>query len=610
MIAVPGANPRTRSRALFVGFLVVFSLFAAQLIRVQALDAGAPSNAGLAIRTVKETEPAMRGTITDATGAVLATSIERRTVIVNQQAVTEYEKRIGTKLTTVGVTGAAADLSPLLGIDQASLASKLTGTRKYYILAKNISPLTWHKIADLGIPGITSERTSIRRYPQSTTAASLVGFVDEGQSGKGGIESVLDKQLRGQMGQLSYEVGQDGVRLPNGKVSDSSARRGHDVRLTIRNDLQWWAQNALARKVRETQARSGTVVVQDVRTGNLLALASYPTFDPNHISVTSGSLTNLAFTEVFEPGSTAKVMTAAAALEEGKVTPTTSMIVPFRMHRSDQWFHDAHDHDTEYMTFAGALAQSSNTGIVLAGEQLSAATIESYFRKFGIGALSGAKFPGESPGLFYPSSKWNGSQRYTVMYGQGVSITAIQAAMVYQTIANGGLRMPPTLIDAVADEDGEFVPTPRADGVRVISPQAATELTAMLEGVVSKDGTAPEAQIDGYRVAGKTGTASRYNKELGKYSGYTSSFIGFAPADDPRLVVSVIIQDPKNGYYGGYVAGPVFRDVMTYALQSLQIPPSPTGSRPPALKLKLDTPPNINDPAVLADRRAIGAGPG
>lgn len=607
---MPGANPRTRARALFVGFLVVFSLFGAQLVRVQTLDAGDPSDAGLAIRTVNESEPAMRGTILDATGAILATSIERRTVTVNQQAVAEYTKKAGAERVQAGAAGAAADLAPLLGMDRNALLEKLTGSRKYYVVAKNISPLTWHKISALGIPGIASERTSIRRYPQSTTAASLVGFVDEGQVGRGGIERVLDKKLRGEMGTLSYEVGQDGVRLPNGTTTEKAAKPGRDVRLTIRNDLQWWAQNALARKVQESKALSGTVVVQDVRSGNLLALASYPTFDPNNIDVSPGALDNRAFTEVFEPGSTAKVMTAAAALEEGKVTPSTPMIVPYAMHRSDKPFSDAHKHDTEYLTFAGALAQSSNTGIILAGEQMSPATIEKYFRKFGIGALSGANFPGESPGLFSPSAQWNGSQRYTVLYGQGVSITAIQAAMVYQTIANKGLRMPPTLIDAIAEEDGEMVATPRAEGVRVVSPESAMTLSAMLEGVVSKDGTAPEAQIDGYRVAGKTGTAKRYNEKTKGYTGYTSSFIGYAPAEDPRIVVSVIIQDPQNGYYGGVVAAPVFRDVMTYALQSLKIAPSPAGSQPPAMPLKLDSPPDINDPAVLADRRAIGSGTG
>lgn len=607
-IAIPGSNPRPRSRALFIGSLVVFSVFGAQLVRLQAVDASSPANIALTTRTVTEKEPAMRGTILDSAGDVLATSIERRIVGVDQQSVAKYQKRVNGTLTTVGVVGAAADLAPLLGKDQATLVREMTGSLRYYQLADGVLPMTWQSIAKLGIPGISSQRTSIRRYPQSTSAASLVGFVDSAMKGQGGVESLLNSKLLGTEGTIWYEVGQDGVRLPNGKTTEEPAHRGRDVRLTINGDLQWFAQNRLARAVQDFGAKSGTVIVQSVKTGRLLALASYPTFDPNKITSTA-NLANTAFTEVFEPGSTAKVMTAAAVLQEGKATPQTPMIVPYRMHRSDKWFEDSHEHKTENLTFAGALAQSSNTGIILAGEQLSAATIEKYFRSFGIGTSSGIHFPGESAGLFTKSQNWSGTQRYTVMYGQGVSITAIQAASVYQAIANRGVRITPSLIDSVADSKGTMVATPAPAQNRVVSAQTASTLSEMLEGVVSKDGTAPEAKIDGYRVAGKTGTANRYNDKLKNYSGHTASFIGYAPAEDPEIVVSVIIQDPtKNGYYGGTVSAPVFHDVMNYALRQQKIPPSPLGSTPPALTLKLDSPPDINDPAVLADRHSLAGG--
>ncbi len=607
-IAIPGANPRSRSRALFVGSLVVFSIFGAQLVRLQAVDASSPANLALSTRTVMEKEPAMRGTIFDSGGGILATSIERRIVGIDQQSVAKYRKKVNGKLTTVGVAGAAADLAPLLGMDVATLQREMTGKLRYYQVADDVLPMTWQNIAKLGIPGVSSERTSIRRYPQSTSAASLVGFVDAPMQGQGGIEMLLNKSLLGTPGKIWYEVGQDGVRLPNGKTTEDAAQRGRDVRLTINGDLQWVAQNRLAEAVQYYGARSGTVIVQSVKTGKLLALASYPTFDPNHITSTA-NLTNTAFTEIFEPGSTAKVMTAAAALQEGKVTPQTPMIVPYSMKRSDLTVHDSHLHDTEYLTFAGALAQSSNTGIVLAGEQVSAAILYRYFRLFGLGSPSGVDFPYESAGLLVPPQEQNGSQRYTMMYGQGVSVTAIQAASVYQTIANKGVRLTPSLIEAVGDSKGNLIPTPAPAQTRVVSAQTATELSEMLEGVVSKDGTAPEAQIDGYRVAGKTGTADRYNDKTKSYSGHTASFIGYAPAEDPQIVVSVIIQDPsRNGYYGGAVAAPVFHDVMRYALLQQKVPPSPLGSTPPSLALKLDSPPNINDPAVLADRRSTAGG--
>lgn len=552
---------------------------------------------------VTETVPALRGTIYDSTGTILASSIEKRTIIADQTAVPAYKKEIDKKLVTVGVAGAVDDLAPLLGMDTAKLSDLLTGARRYVVVAKNVSPLTWHTIRKLGIPGVYSARTSQRTYPQSTTSASLVGFTyaDADQDkGGGGVEVDLDDILRGTPGALSYEVGQDMVRLPQGRTKEEPAKAGRDVALTIRNDLQWYAQNVLAQKVREVKAESGTVVVQNVKSGELLAVASYPTFNPNKITDTS-SLNNYAFVDVFEPGSTAKVVTAAAALQEGKATPTTPMIVPYSLKRVDRTFSDSHSHDTEYLTLAGALAQSSNTGAIMLGETMPAATMEGYFRKFGFGSKTAIDFPGESPGLLKPAAQWDGAQRYTVLFGQGLSITAIQAAGVFQAIANGGVRVAPKLIKAVADEDGTMVPTAPSEQVQVVSEQTARQVSEMLEGVVGPDGTAPAAQIEGYRVAGKTGTANRYDAKVGGYSGYTASFIGYAPAADPQLVVSVVVQKPRTTYYGGTVAAPVFHDVMTYALQSLDIPPTPGDTATPGLKLEVDPKTAEADPTLLRD---------
>ncbi|WP_327152879.1 peptidoglycan D,D-transpeptidase FtsI family protein, partial [Nostocoides australiense] len=603
-LARPGANPRVRARGILIGLLVVLSLFAAQLVRVQGLDAGAAAALAMQTRVYTETTPALRGTIYDATGTILASSIEKRIVIADPKAVVEYKKKVDGKTTKVGAAGAAADLAPLLKMSEADVLTEITRPKTRYVeVNKNVSPLTWHTIAELGIPGIYSKRTSVRTYPQGSTAASLVGFTGENQEGAGGIETYLNSSLRGVPGELKYEVGQDGIRLPMGASTESPAKTGRSVQLTIRNDLQWYAQNVLAQKMIDVRASSGTVVVTNAKTGDLLAIASYPTFDPNTKIADNAQLTNLAFTEVFEPGSTAKVITAAAALEEGKVTPSTPMIVPYSLRRSDGQISDSHSHPTEYLTFAGALAQSSNTGIVLAGEQIPPATMESYFRKFGFGSKSAVNFPGESAGLLAPAGQWSGTQRYTVMYGQGLSVTALQAAGVYQTIANGGVHIAPKLVTAMADANGKLQPTPESAKTRVISQDSARQLSQMLEGVVGADGTAPAAQIPGYRVAGKTGTALRYDSRVKGYAGYTASFIGYAPAGDPELVVSVIVQNPKKEYYGGSVAAPVFHDVMLYALTSLDIPPTPGDTEPPKLTLKLDETPDPDDPAVLRDRR-------
>jgi cell division protein FtsI (penicillin-binding protein 3) len=246
---------------------------------------------------------------------------------------------------------------------------------------------------------------------------------------------------------------------------------------------------------------------------------------------------------------------------------------------------------------------------VLVGETMRSSTLESYFRKFGLGSTSGMGWPAESAGLLPPAKRWSGTQETTVMFGQGVSVTAIQAASVFQTIANDGVRVPPRLVKGTTDEDGTFTPARRPAGVRVVRDGVAADVSRMLEGVVSKDGTAPQARIPGYRVAGKTGTADRYvqvSRTQGGYSGKTASFIGYAPADDPRLVVAVIVQRPLKGYYGGSTAGPVFKDVMTYALQELKVPP--TGTDTPKLTLEVPRSQAEADPTVLRDRRSGSGG--
>jgi cell division protein FtsI (penicillin-binding protein 3) len=272
-------------------------------------------------------------------------------------------------------------------------------------------------------------------------------------------------------------------------------------------------------------------------------------------------------------------------------------VIPNRLPRYDANFKDSHEHPTEYRTVAGTLAESSNIGTILVSETMKSKTLESYFRKFGLGALSGAGYPGESRGILPPSKTWSGTKQATVAFGQGISVTAVQAASVFQTIANDGVRVAPRLVDSVTEADGTVTTTPKSTSRRVVSHQTASDLSRMLEGVVSPDGTAEEAQIPGYRVAGKTGTADYYDARVGGYSGRTASFIGYAPADDPQIVVAVIIQKPTYPFFGGYVSGPVFKDVTTYALQELKIPP--TGKKPTPVTLKVTPKEALADPTVL-----------
>jgi cell division protein FtsI (penicillin-binding protein 3) len=323
--------------------------------------------------------------------------------------------------------------------------------------------------------------------------------------------------------------------------------------------------------------------VQDVRTGEVLAMANAPGFDPNDLSrADAAAMGNAALQDAYEPGSTSKVMSMAAVLEEGVARPSTHVVVPNRLHRGDRLFKDDVDHPTWYLTLNGVLAKSSNIGTILATGQLGDTQAESnrilysYLRKFGIGRPTGLGYPGETSGILAKPQDWSTSQQYTIPFGQGLSINAMQAASVYSTIANGGVRIEPTLVRGTRGPDGRFTPAPAPGKTRVVSEKTAKTLAAMLESVVgNEEGTGTKAAIPGYRVAGKTGTANRVDPELGRYKGYTASFAGFAPADAPRVTVYCAIQNPTRGsYFGGQLCGPIYKKVMEFALKTLQIPPT------------------------------------
>jgi cell division protein FtsI (penicillin-binding protein 3) len=352
---------------------------------------------------------------------------------------------------------------------------------------------------------------------------------------------------------------------------------GGDVRLTILSGLQWEAQQACAQQVRTTKADNCTVVVMQPSTGKILALAQYPGYQPTNVTSLAATQ-DLPVSAVFPPGSTAKVITAAAALERGQ-TPMTPYTVPEQITMGGFPFHDADPHPTERLTLAGVLAHSSNVGMVQVAHRISPQVQYQYFRAFGIGVPTGLPLPGSSDGLLAPPSQWWGDQRYTLAFGQGVSVTAVQMASVYATIANGGVRVPPTIVAGTTDANGQYVPTPHPRGHRVLKATTSRELISILQQVPNLDATLasqPWGEIPGYSVAAKTGTAQS-GACLCKYG---ASYIGMAPAGTPQVVVAVNIQNPKTGdYFGNAVAGPVFYHVMKFALQALKIPPD-GGKRP------------------------------
>lgn len=561
----------------------MLSLFVGRLFQIQGLDAQTLAAQAVAERTVTATLPAHRGDIVDRNGSVLATTVERRNITVDQTLVPLYSKKIDGHRVTVGVQGAAADLAVILGERVADLRQVLTGTARFRYVAKDVTPETWRRVALLAVPGIFSEEASRRTYPGDSVAASTLGFLGKDGTPLGGLELTEDSVLAGKAGSIAYERSMDGLQIPTGVQSEVAPVAGRTLRLTLDRDIQWKAQTLLQEQVAKTKAEAGYAVVTDVRTGDVLAIASTPTFDANRPNkAPAEALRNGAITDVFEPGSTSKVITAAAVMEEGVARPSTPFDVDWYIRRADRTFHDSHAHATEPLTLAGIIAKSSNVGTIMAGEKVAPATMYSYLRAFGLGSKTGLG-PGESAGILAAPEDWSGSQRYTVLFGQGLALTAVQATSVFATIANDGVRRTPRLIDATVGPDGDVQETPAAGSTRVVSQKTARQLSRILEAVVGDEGTAEEAKIPGYRIAGKTGTAQAPDSSCGCYRGYTASFIGFAPADDPRLAVSVILQRPTEGHYGGLVAAPVFQKIMAYALAHEQIPP--TGTKPPKLDL-------------------------
>lgn len=431
--------------------------------------------------------------------------------------------------------------------------------------------------------------TTKRVYPNGDLAAGILGWVNADGKGGGGVEQQLNSLLAGKDGKIRYAQS-GGRQVPTVGSTETPAVPGSDVELTIDRDIQWAAQQAITEQVTESKADRGYVIVQDTRTGQVLAMANSPGFDPNDLSKASSvNMGNAALQDAYEPGSTAKVMSMAAVLEQGVATPLTHVIVPNRLHRGDRLFKDDIDHETWYLTLNGVLAKSSNIGTILATGQLGKTqakanqVLYSYLHKFGLGRYSGLDFPGETPGILAKPADWSTSQQYTIPFGQGVSLNAMQAASVYSTIANGGVRVEPTLVRGTKGPDGRFTPAAKPKETRVVSAKTAKTLARMLESVVDdEEGTGTKARIPGYRVAGKTGTANRVDPATGKYKGYTSSFAGFAPADKPRITVYCAIQNATSGsYFGGQICGPVYKQVMEFALKTLQVPP--TGAKAPKL---------------------------
>ncbi|TWD83483.1 peptidoglycan synthetase FtsI [Kribbella amoyensis] len=571
----------------------VLSLFAGRLVLLQGVD---PDSYALAA-TKENTRPfdlhASRGAILDRNGVPFSVSEDAVAITADPSQTTKVAPQL------------AAILAPKLsGTSYDKLLGQLTRKGRYVVLARQVSPQTWNQVTEEmkqqnakikeqnkelpverklpSLVGLYTEQDPIRSHPNGTIAANVVGVVGAEGKGLAGLEYGLNDKLSGRDGKAMYEVDAKGNKIPNADHTVEEPKPGVSAQLTLDADLQWFAEKRIEQAVKQYKASSGTVVTMDVKSGELLAMANYPTYDPNK-PVKASALKNPALEQVYEPGSVQKVVTMAALADAGLISLDTKLKVPGEYTVQRRTIRDHFDHGTLNLTMAGVIAKSSNVGTIMAAQQMPIQDFVHYLKDFGFGEPTGLDFPGESRGLMPPGDEWSELTRSNVAFGQGLSANAVQMTAAVNAVANGGVYMPPKLVKDWVDEDGNLTPNQAAEPRRVVSENAAKQVSTMMEAVTAKGGTATQAAIPGYRVAGKTGTAQEVDSACGCYRKWATSFSGFAPADNPRFVTYVVLQNPTNGRSGGGQGGPVFRDVMSYALQKYAVPP--TGAKQPVVPI-------------------------
>ncbi len=535
-----------RIRLLLVLFTLAFAGLFGRAVWLQAVHARGLDRLGQGQHHATVTVPAPRGAMTDRNGVQLAIGRRAMTVYANP-------KHIADPRTAAIAAGNALRLDPdeLYG----PLADR---SRGFVYVARKADAKRVDALERKGIEGLGFYSEERRVYPQGSVGAHVLGYAGVDNKGLSGLELALDKTLSGRPGRETF------VRDPFGRALDvvqaTPAVEGRDVRLTLDATLQANAESVLRSTVRRWGALSATAVVLDPHSGEVLALAVEPGFDANGFPQTSREVQrNRAVTDTYEPGSTLKVVTVAGALSEGLVTPTTSFTLPPRLQVADRVIHEAHRTGTERMTVAAILAQSSNIGTITLAQMLGRERLTRWLGRFGFGKKTGIDFPGETRGIL--PSEWSGSTIGTLPIGHGIAVTPVQMASAYAAVANGGVWKQPHL-----------VLSERVRQRRVVSRAVSEQLMSMMRDVVL-EGTGTEAAVEGYQVAGKTGTAAKPDPRGGySTSRYVASFVGAVPASDPRLVILVTVDEPST-IWGGVVAAPAFQQIASFALQYLEIPP-------------------------------------
>jgi cell division protein FtsI (penicillin-binding protein 3) len=546
-----------RIRLLLVVLLLAFAASLGRAVWLQAVRAAPLAELGQRQHRQSVEVPARRGTIYDRGGVELALGERAMTVYADPRQVRDPRR-------------VAAEAARILGVDSAALLAGLADRTKHFVyVQRKADPARAARLLRLGLAGVDAYPEERRVYPQASIAAHVLGYAGVDNRGLAGLESRLDSVLRGTPGKRTF------VKDPTGRalevVSTQPERDGRDVFLTIDHTLQAQAQEVLAEAVRHWRAKGASAVVLDSRTGEVLAMAVAPAFDANTFGrVPSTRSRNRAVTDTYEPGSTLKLVTVAGALSEGLVSPRSPFMLAPSIRVADRVIHEAHERPTQRMTVAEIMSQSSNVGTVTLAKMLGTQRLSAWVARFGLGRTTGIEFPGETGGIVPPLERWSGSTIGTLPIGHGIAVTAVQMAAAYAAIANGGLWVQPHLVDRVVGGK-TTVPEKR----RVVSRGVARTLVSMLEGVVDdRLGTGTLAAVPGYNVAGKTGTAAKPDPRGGySDSRYVASFVGMLPVSDPRLVISVTVDEPRGAIWGGVVAAPAFQRIARFGVQHLDLAP-------------------------------------
>ncbi|OLM30791.1 Cell division protein FtsI [Peptidoglycan synthetase] [Pseudonocardia sp. Ae717_Ps2] len=572
----PADDPRFRLRLAWVALAALLLVSGAKLVVVQTVQAGTLTADAEKQRASRIVVPAERGSITDRNGAVLAFSTESKALVTNPRLINSTK---GADAVAYKNRMAEAVAAVTHG-DPEELKRALNSDRGYVVMATAVDPGPARDLRRQ-FPEIAEESREARQYPNGTLASNIIGAATwsaDAQKliGRIGLESSDDALLAGRDGfQIADTAEGSGTVIPGSVRSEQAAVSGSDVQLTIDSDLQFQVQRMLADYAGRAEARSGSAVVLDRATGQVLALADNTSFDPAQLlSADPNTLGNKGVTTPFEPGSVNKVVTMAAALEAGVAKPDDVLAVPGSIEVADRTIKDAWEHGLDHYTLTGVLAKSSNVGTLMTAQKVGEDRFSDMLAKMGIGQKTGVGLPGESGGRVPARATWSGSTFGNLPIGQGLSMTVLQMAGMYQAIANDGVRIPPRIVAATTGPDGVRVPTEAPEPVQVMSPQTAQTLRTMLTAVTQKahgqSGTGPAAAVPGYEVAGKTGTAQQVDPATGAYSRsqYWITFAGMLPAQDPRFVIGIMLDAPK----GGTSAAPLFHDIASYLAQRDAVP--------------------------------------